>query len=266
MSRSTSGYTPQTNSSTAVRHSKEDALSDREFERLVAASYQLDEFWSLQCRFVLLVAGRLGLRAGEIAHMDESWIDWRRNMIVIPAREPCSNGRDGGLCGHCRASLEQMAEVRTNNRYGDIHRSLSSRDELEPGGGRAAASIVEADDLDDGHWSPKTDAAAREVPFDADTRASIVVERYFEQYDEYVNGRQSINRRVTRLCETADEVDADQVYPHALRATAASHFAAHGLDVFALKSLMGWSDLSTAKNYISTSGERTAQAIRDIKV
>lgn len=266
MSRSTSAHTAHGQSDTAVRHSRDDALSDREFERLVAASYRLDEYWSLQCRFVLLVAGRLGLRAGEIAHMDEEWIDWRRNMICIPARDRCTNGRDGGLCGHCRSSLEQMARVRSTNGYADVHAELASRDELEPGGGRAAGAIVDADDLDDGHWRPKTDAAAREVPFDADTRASIVVEEYFERFDEYTHSRQSINRRVERVATEARGIDPDDVYPHALRATAASHYAAHGLDVFSLKAMMGWADLSTAKNYISTSGERTAQAIRDIKV
>lgn len=76
----------------STRHSKEDALSEREFEELLAATYRLDEYWSLQCRFVVLMAGRLGLRAGEIAHMRSSRVDFRRNMICIPAHQPCESG------------------------------------------------------------------------------------------------------------------------------------------------------------------------------
>lgn len=62
-----------------TRHSREDALSERDFELLLEGATQYKQ--SLQARFVVLVAGRLGLRSGEIAHLRGDWLDWRRNMI-----------------------------------------------------------------------------------------------------------------------------------------------------------------------------------------
>lgn len=226
-------------SSSDVHHCKEDALSDREFEHLVEATYNLDDdYFALECRFVVFAAGRLGLRAGEIAHMREDWIDWRRNMLVIPRHETCTGGRNGGLCGYCQRAAEQMADH-------------------NPG-----LSVAEAESL---MWKPKTQNAAREVPIDATTRAAIAVERYFERFDAFQKSRVVVNRRVTRAAEQARDVDPETTYPHALRATAASYYAARGLNSIALKAMMGWASMSTSLNYIEESGERTAQALRDIR-
>lgn len=52
------------------RHSKDDALNRREYELLLEGCHEIDDdYYALQAKFVALVAGRLGLRAGEIAHM-----------------------------------------------------------------------------------------------------------------------------------------------------------------------------------------------------
>ena len=59
-------------------------------------------------------------------------------------------------------------------------------------------------------WSPKTSASSRKIPLEESTRAKIVLERYFEKYDEFMASRGVVNRRVTRAAEAAaDEVDAD---------------------------------------------------------
>lgn len=92
-------------------HSKELALNDREFELLLEGARAIDDDWQRrQARFAILVAGRLGLRAGEITHMRESWIDYRRRRIEIPADQPCDKGKDGGICGHCEQAAKQMVE------------------------------------------------------------------------------------------------------------------------------------------------------------
>jgi integrase len=218
-----------------TRHTRKDALDARAFELLMEGAWQLDEYFSLEARFVILVAGRLGLRAGEIAHMDASWIDWRRRMIEIPAHHPCEKGRDGGRCGYCRQAAAEKA----------------ARDEtLAPD-----AALEQM-------WTPKTDHAAREIPLDANQRAEIVVEQYFDRFDAYQNSRISINRRVERAAEAAPELDAADVYPHALRASAASLYAGRGLDIFALQSMFGWADLSTPMKYIRANGDHTARKLR----
>lgn len=222
-----------------TRHSKDDALDDREFEHLLEGARALPEPRSFDARFIVLVAGRLGLRGGEIAHMRESWINWRKNCIEIPRYQECTKGKDGGLCGYCIQRAEQKAEADTPMTYEEALDTM---------------------------WSPKTKASARQVPFDACTRAAIMIERYFERegVDRYPRSRTSINRRVNNAAELAPNLSKDEVYPHCLRATASSFFAARGLDVYALQGLMGWLRLKTAEVYIQRSGEHTARKIRQV--
>lgn len=220
-----------------TRHCKEDALDDREFELLLEGARALPEPRSFDARLIILLAGRLGLRAGEIAHMTEDWISDRKNRIKIPRHEPCTKGEDGGRCGYCIQQAQQMAEADTPRTYEQALESM---------------------------WSPKTPNAVRVVPFDSSTRAEIMVKRYFERNHEYRTSRTSINRRVNNAARAAPELSADNIYPHALRATAASYYAARGLDVYALQGLMGWKMLKTAEVYIQKSGEHTARKLRQV--
>lgn len=258
-----------------VHHTREDALSDREFERLCAATHHVDDYdddyHGLQCRFVILVAGRLGLRAGEIAHMTEEWVDERDKMIRIPAHEACDKGRDEQKCGYCRKQARQMHEWsreryleayhRLRETYGSIHARAEIDAMVRDQEGVRPRSYEECLDQ---MWSPKTDAGARDVPYDANTRAAIVLEDFFAKYGRWPLSRQGINRRVNLAAEAADELDVDDVYPHCLRATAGEYYAAKGLDVIGLKQLMGWAQFSTAECYISGSGEATARKLRQL--
>lgn len=216
------------------RHAKEDALDAREFQFLLEGARELPSQQAQEARFVVLVAGRLGLRAGEIAHMRESWIDFRREMIEIPTHQACRKGDGSGVCGYCRAQARQMAET-------DPDLSLEE----------ATARM----------WSPKTAAAAREVPFGHDARTAIALERFFDERGEWPYSRAVVNRRVTAAAERAQGIDSNNCYPHALRATCATRLAGRGLELIALKAMMGWSKLSTAKAYLADSGENTARAL-----
>ena len=89
------------------------------------------------------------------------------------------------------------------------------------------------------------------------------MEMFFETRDVYPHSRVSINRRVDRVAEAAG-IDPSSVYPHALRATAASFHAYRGLTAVPLQSMMGWRQLSTAQKYIRKSGGATAKALRDV--
>lgn len=236
-SRSMSTYSPSGYQSDGVHHSKEDALTDRQFELLLEATYDMGSYQGLEARFIILAAGRLGLRAGEITHMRESWLDRRRNMIVVPPHQDCEKGKDGGIGGYC----QQQAEQRLNhNPEMCLEEALAHS------------------------WEPKTSAAAREVPFDAHPRAELVVERYFDRFDRFQVSRSTLGRRVKKAADISG-LDG-RIYAHCLRATAASYFAARGLDVVALQSMFGWASLQTAHAYIRRSGENTARAIRDIQV
>ena len=223
---------------TETRHCKEDALSERAFERMYAASFELDDYRAIESRLILFLAGRLGMRVGEIRHLSSEWIDWRRQMIEIPRHEPCNMGRDNNMCGYCRQAARRLTEY-----HDDI-------------------GMDEAGEM---QWKPKTEAAAREIPYAVSPRTEMVIERYFDSYERLQISTTGISRRVDRLADLAEDVDPESTYPHCLRATAASHWAARGLNAVALKSMMGWSDFNIALKYIEESGERTAKALESIQ-
>lgn len=194
------------------RKAKQDALGGRAYQLLLEGTQRIDDYKGQQARLAVLLAGRLGLRAGEITHMRTSWVDWRRQMIVIPRRQDCDKGRNGGICGQCRQSAKQMVEY---NPGLDIER---------------AKAVT---------WAAKTEAAAREVPFGWSPRVELCLERFFERYDKWPLSQNVVNRRVNDAADAVDELMTSDIYPHALRATAGTYHAARGLRMLQLKSLMG---------------------------
>jgi integrase len=218
-------------------HSKADALSEREFELLLDGARSLGDD-SVQAVAAVLACGRLGLRSGELGHLDASWIDWQRSQIEIPSYDPCTKSAEGDPCGDCRQKARQAVG------YAD---DLALEDAL------AAC------------WTPKTEAAARAVPFGFATRVEIALERLVDEYGGWPLSVQTIYRRVTDAAEAAeDEVAADDVRPHGLRATAASYHAARGLETLPLQAMFGWAQLSTAEKYVASSSANTRRALNAI--
>lgn len=220
--------------SSAVTHSKEYALSEREFELLVETANELDGYQKNDATFILFLAGRLGMRAGEIAHLEESWVNFRENIISIPAHKQCESGQDGSMCGYCKQEVRQAAE----------HNGIGY------------------DVVAENWWRPKTEAGVRGVPWDFSPRTQLAIERFFDEFDGYEHSYTSISRRVKSVAEQADEVSVEDVFPHALRATAATYHASRGLETHALTSFMGWANMSTAHAYIARSDENTRRAVR----
>lgn len=209
-----------------VRHSHQDALSEKEFEVLWSAADDLDHPFDEEVRFILVMAGRLGLRAAEISHCRAGWIDWEREMIEIPSFQDCS-------CGYCKSQSKQSVQ-----KTGVTYKKAIGR-----------------------MWSPKTENSARAVPFDFNTRVRETVEGFFFGRDGFPKSRSAINRRVDRVAAAAGW-DTSRIYPHSLRATAATWHAYSGLPAPALQALMGWSKLSVAQKYLRLSGSATAEALQ----
>lgn len=224
-----------TNRSSDVRHTRDDALTDLKFERLYNASFDFSPVQDLEARFVLMTGGRLGMRRGEIPHMQSDWVDWRKRRINIPRYLDCDLGRDNRACGGCRQHAKQMVKHNDGMTF---------------------------EEAIGGMWQPKTDAAVRSVPFAFSPRSEIVLEAYFDRFDRWMYSGQAINRRVNWLAEGAG-LDTN-VYPHALRATAATFLADRNMDPFSLQAFFGWANLSTAVNYIQQSAERTARELHRI--
>jgi integrase len=301
-----------------VRHSKERVLSEREFERLLQAIERIDDPWYREVtRFIVIVSGRLGLRAGEIAHMHEDWVDFREGIITIPDQHDCTKGEDGGPCGYCRslaksvvkhavptiqesklALLEQGQLVDLGMTYQELlaayraydenqipEESLTDRvndalaighdgqrdpwdayDELcERAEAHRDRHDVTLDEAIEQYWIPKTEASAREVPFDFSSRAEMAIEDFFDDraISRYPNSRTTVNRRVDDALEAAG-FDKNHSSPHGLRATAATFHAGRGLEAIPLQSMFGWVQLSTAMKYINSSGTNTQRALNSV--
>jgi len=293
-------------------HSKELALNDREFELLLEGARAIDDEWERQqARFGVLVAGRLGLRAGEITHMSKSWINTRKRRIEIPSERNCEKGRDGGICGHCEQAAKQMVEYNAINvpearlnllqdgefqalrpdtkrqlivahrRYDEdeltedalddqvhtiLEASASSEWDIYETLTGEAESLVDEQDLTleearSQMWRPKTSAAARSVPFDWRARVEIMIERFFERFDEWPVSQSVLGRRVKKSLRNAHEIDEETTHCHGLRATAATHHAGRGISTLTLQSLMGWAQASTARAYVRASPENTQREL-----
>lgn len=217
-----------------VRHSREDAISDAQFDRMFDAADDMPEPYRLDCLYILITAGRLGLRAGELCHLEESWVNWERDQLEIPSHQPCEKGRDGGPCGYCRHQSRQSVE-KTGVDYETAIKRM---------------------------WSPKTSTAARAVPFGFDDRVETVLEEFFMFRDGFERSRSAVNRRVDRVLDAVG-LPRSTCYPHSLRATAAIYHATRGLNTAALQALMGWNQLATAQKYVLLSGEQTRRALMD---
>jgi len=228
----------------STRHSKEDALTEREFELLLDGARKLarsDYYYGADPELTVYALGRLGLRRSELNHLREDWIDFRREMISIPSFEACTLGRDGGPCGDCIQSAQQRVK------FADGELSL--------------------DEALRWMWVPKTEAGARDVYYGHDTRAQLYLERYFDspEYTRYEASGTAINRRVHKAAELAPELQPDKVYPHALRATAATHMiSSRDLGVYQLCQIMGWEQFQTAQRYIAKNSEKTARQLDGI--
>jgi len=61
--------------------SKDNALNQTEFNELLNACRDAKD------KILVILCGGLGMRASEVAHMKESWIDWQRKVINIPSEQ-----------------------------------------------------------------------------------------------------------------------------------------------------------------------------------
>lgn len=109
-------------------------------------------------------------------------------------------------------------------------------------------------------WHPKTLTSARIVPYDVSLRVELSIEQIAYRHDSFLGSRATVNRRIMAAAEEAG-LDG-RVYPHCIRATAASFRAYREVPSVPLQALIGWTDLSIAQKYIRISGTATAEALR----
>lgn len=198
-----------------------------EFEQLLSACEETSH--PRQNRFLVLVTGRLGLRAAEVAHMNEGWLLREGKLIRIPEHDPCR-------CSSCREQAKQRSEIN----------DIPYEEALEM------------------QWRAKTENSRRPVPYNLEDRIEEIVEEIIDQYGGCPVKRYRINKRIDKVAEQAG-FDHLNVYPHALRATAAFNLAYLGVTPYQLRNWMGWQQLNTAMKYIKSSGIMVQNAVENIR-
>ncbi|MFB6201984.1 MAG: tyrosine-type recombinase/integrase [Halorhabdus sp.] len=224
------------------KYSREDALEVRTFLRLFLGALAIeDEQQRIRTVLIVLCAGRLGLRANEIQHLHEDWIDWKQGIIRVPAHDPC-------FCKWCFDAA--VGKVATEK---EIPKSEVSRDD---------PAVLEY--VYENQYEPKPNASARVVPFGWSKRITAWLLRFFQE-NEFVDVTQEQMRNDTRkAARLAEGVDPSDLTPHPLRATGATFYADAGLLSKPLRDLMGWSDRTEARRYVRGSGRQLTSEVYEL--
>jgi len=120
-----------------------------------------------------------------------------------------------------------------------------------------------------GKWKPKTRSGVRVLPIVDAIRNDLFT--YINQSPKGFNlTRQAIWWNVKQISRRAGikqkGLAKDTIYPHALRATAATFLASKGMDAQALAYVLGWSNIAIAQHYITLARAKNLahQQMRDI--
>lgn len=216
---------------------REHVLSEPEYERLLIGAGELGGSEAMESRAAILIMGRLGLRGGEMTHLDGSWVDLRGKMLSIPVHDPCTKGRGGGPCGSCRQAARQRVT------HGD-ERSV--------------------DDILEDYWQPKTSAAVRDIPFDFSTRVEVAIRLLVGEHGGWPHSFSTLQRRIQDAADAAPGLDGWSAKTHALRGTAATYHAGNGVEKEPLKALMGWRSDEVHTKYLAVNGAITQRALRKV--
>jgi integrase len=170
----------------------------------------------------LLVYGLIftGMRIGELVHMCRSWLRWDLNppRIFIPYRQMCS-------CRHCIG-----ARYRRDKKTGKL-------------------ALVKPEST----WQAKTERAKRAVV--VPPALQPILKEFFAKYEtvmRVIPYREMAWFMLKRIAKRA-RVNW-RIFPHLLRGVYASKLAAQGVDIYRLKSKMGWKNFDMAMKYVETYG------------
>lgn len=105
-----------------------------------------------------------------------------------------------------------------------------------------------------GEWHPKSKASIRSLPI-----TDIIANDLYTFLQRSPRGfhitRQEIWWKIKQIAKRAKikigGLSGDTIFPHALRATAATNFAAKGMTAVALCYVMGWAELEMGQHYIN---------------
>lgn len=104
----------------------------------------------------------------------------------------------------------------------------------------------------DDYWRAKNGKGRTVYVYTDQQRDAI--ERYFDELPYTGISYATANRRITLAAELTESINAERTYPHALRATAATHLAWSDVLPTALDVQFGWANPQTRRAYIDQTG------------
>ena len=264
-----------------TERSSDEALRQPTFVRLYRGAFEIDNpDRCLKAAYIILLAGRLGLRTGEIQHVREAWIDWQRGEIAIPRHDPCG-------CMNCWIAAKQKAADDDDSVRDDIvevidkEENIDSTDELEDHVDILLENLSADDDniennnkndnrnenrdpleiLYQERWQPKYERSARRVPFGYSRRLTAVIMLFFENNDCLEITQPTMNKLVKEAAENAKGVDPENITLRGLRATAATNYTTCVRNPKVIQDVMGWTRIETGARYIRRAGGFTTDIL-----
>ncbi|OYR80392.1 hypothetical protein DJ71_14955 [Halorubrum sp. E3] len=180
---------------------------------------------AIEMAYLLYAPGRLGPRNSEVLHVCDDYLIRNEEGTIVAYQIPTAlPGCDCVIC-------QRLATRRARDDEDDS---------------------ATAEDYLDEYWTPKSHAGGRSVPV-IQNRGREVLDLYAIKHMGKPNMTgQTYRNRLARLEELCDDVDVN-LYPQALRATAANYWTLWGLDAKYLRWFFGWKYISTAQFYIRKS-------------
>lgn len=247
-----------------VQESKDDALNLNDI-RIIEKWLDTNNIRLNKFVFVTLTYG--GFRASELVHMQKDWLhiddEYSKKLeldyVQIPKKGQYCDCRDCKLQHFLEVEKVKIGVKYTKEWYTAIRKTF------------------DATGAEGRYWEPKTNSGERKIPIVYNTFRDELL-KFYEKNEKLEYSRQWVWNAVNNISKSIwgfkDVFKAETnkhecilnkpLYPHALRATAASLWAFKGMNATALKSIMGWSSIEIADVYVKSDETQAMHMAKDI--
>ena len=198
------------------------------------------------------------MRCGEIAHMTRDWVDFITDIIKIPGYQPCA-------CTYCKTRMKkELGRILIKNMKKEIEneRNIKIKNkDISKYNINIPDIRISDEDVMKKRWKPKTKQGIRSIPFFFNPDLKEVLKEFFDTYEKCPLSVVSVRHRIKHLGKLAG---LKNVYPHALRATAALKLAIDNATGETIRVFMGWKDISMANVYVRMAGKQMTDALEKV--
>jgi integrase len=221
-----------------IKHSYENAPTQLELSNILATASGKD-------RVILILAGKYGMRAGEIEHMRASWLNVDNENSKTEHTDHIRIPRFGDPCSCDVCMLQEWFKFQKNKEKKHKHDKTKIKKtfiwykdtEKEYYRLKKHGKLPELPKHD---WSPKSSAGARLIPLSFPEHTSYLQD-YFSKNDSLGIGRQAIWLRMKKY----------KIHTHSFRATALKYWGDRNINPRSLMKLAGHATIASSDPYIN---------------